>query len=237
MHEDEVTNDIESLHLHGLAELPIITARSLLSTNSRRDSVTTTSSLSGVSELNTFRQVTPRIGSAGSVEDGRITEEEEYNETQHEMEAKEFSSIESILRRAPFFNPILVPEMEHINLSFNQLPNIPDDIASFKKLRILVLSHNSIRTFNTIYLVESCPLLEKIDLSYNRINNIRQFLELGHLQRLEEVDFRMNPIPILENRIAIIQALLFYHPFKPMFPSPAESRNRTPFLEKIAGGR
>ncbi len=81
--------------------------------------------------------------------------------------------------------------------------------------------------------MESCPLLQKIDVSRNRITNIRNFRDLGHLQHLEEIDFRFNPIPIQDNRVAIIQALLFFHPFKPHFPNPEDNstKKKNPFPE------
>ena len=52
-----------------------------------------------------------------------------------------------------------------------------------------------------------------IDISHNLISDILQLRDLGYLQELEDLHFDHNPIPCIENRTALIQKLLFFHPF------------------------
>ena len=88
--------------------------------------------------------------------------------------------------------------MRELDLTDNDETKIPDVKYIFQKyfssLKILDLSGNSIKHIEGKELIKACPKLERFAIVNNLIASWEEFLPLGRLENLKELDFRGNPI-------------------------------------------
>ncbi len=118
----------------------------------------------------------------------------------------------------------LIYSMEALNVSRKRIREVPRDLELFKNLTSLNLSSNRIKNFDGEYVLTAVPLVAKLNLSHNEISNITCIYPLAHCQNLSELDVSNNRIPIAENRVALVQHLLFLPNFKPRVNTSLEEK-------------
>ena len=87
----------------------------------------------------------------------------------------------------------LVDTLEILNLSGNQLTQLPDDFDRFTKLRILFLSDNHFKVFPKI--LARCPELEMVGFKANRITDVSEASLPKKLRWLILTDNQINKLP------------------------------------------
>lgn len=116
--------------------------------------------------------------------------------------------------------------METLNLSYYNLLDMPMDLTRFENLLHLNVSYNELGGFDGDYILKSCPRLMRLNVSNNKISDIRYLYPLSHLQHLEDLDISNNPIYLNQNRIALLQHLLFLSSFVPHQQETISQNNR-----------
>ncbi|KAL0490830.1 leucine-rich repeat (LRR) protein [Acrasis kona] len=123
----------------------------------------------------------------------------------------------------PSFDKTILHQMETINLGYNRLYDLPEDLHLFVKLKHLKLNNNFIKELDGELLLKTCPNLVGLDISLNLISNITNLYPLAHMKKLEVLDISKNPLQLNDNRIAMIQHFLFLPNFKPRITPKAPS--------------
>ena len=85
----------------------------------------------------------------------------------------------------------------YLNVSFNHIRTVPRENLVYLNLRVLDLSHNSIRYLDSKTFL-GCPVLKNLSLERNEMNNI-SFHFLEHTKELVTLDLSYNLKPELEN--------------------------------------
>jgi Leucine-rich repeat (LRR) protein len=76
-----------------------------------------------------------------------------------------------------------------------QMPNVDITLAIyFRKLKVLDVSFNRIRSIEANGLSKACPYLERFNFSHNFVDDLREILPLGKLKHLYELEFMNNPV-------------------------------------------
>lgn len=91
----------------------------------------------------------------------------------------------------------LFPYLEKLDLSGNELTNIPKSIFKILNIKVLILRSNKITSIPSE--ISKLSKLRYIDFSFNKINEIP--LEIGELTNLDSIDFSNNNISYLPSSI------------------------------------
>jgi len=78
----------------------------------------------------------------------------------------------------------------------------------FSQIQVLNLSFNKIRDIRGVELAMACPNLRELYLAYNRMTDLKQFLDLARMSSLEVLHFQHNPIPGISKRVQTLDYLL-----------------------------
>ncbi|XP_050510865.1 serine/threonine-protein kinase 11-interacting protein [Diabrotica virgifera virgifera] len=94
------------------------------------------------------------------------------------------------LNKANFVN--LLPNLKHLNISYNRLENVPDFKGQIRsRLQILVLNNNFIESLNGLTSVSN---LQQLDLGHNCLLDHKAFLSISHLVSLQWLNLQGNPL-------------------------------------------
>lgn len=98
------------------------------------------------------------------------------------------------LTSIPSVLPLHLPHLNHIDLSHNQLIEIPRSICLFFHLRILLLHHNRLQ--HVPESLTNLHKLEKLDLSHNKLSELPEdFCSLKELRKLNVSYNRLRRLP------------------------------------------
>lgn len=95
--------------------------------------------------------------------------------------------------------------LEILDLENNDLETIPEEVTELKKLRVIILKRNY--GLESIPDLGRCPLLEKLDLNYTRINSLgEEFFKLNYLKSLTIINSE------IDKNIALVERLVNIFP-------------------------
>ena len=130
-----------------------------------------------------------------------------FNDSTASLNFYTYTSLRQMMQD-PSFNP-----SETTTLTFSHQKHIDfpphQPLSLLKNLKILHLTHNNIEKFTASRLLKGTPLLQELDLSYNKIKNLDDIVKLGELVHLEKLDIRENPVSKSLIRLRLIEFLLF----------------------------
>eukprot|EP00742_Colponemidia_sp_Colp-10_P007297 GILJ01007844.1.p1 GENE.GILJ01007844.1~~GILJ01007844.1.p1 ORF type:complete len:879 (+),score=153.19 GILJ01007844.1:72-2708(+) len=112
------------------------------------------------------------------------------------------------------YPPSVLSTMTVLTLAEQELTNLPSipHLKLFAGLQVLNLSGNNIREFHGWRITESLPNLRELDVSSNRLDSLLQVSFLGDLPHLSSLDLRDNPLPLIDHRIYLLEALFYTKP-------------------------
>ena len=94
-------------------------------------------------------------------------------------------------------------------LAEESLSTIPRVLRNFSALQRLDLSRNLFRSLPVKIINEYMPKLRALDVSYNRLDNMRNVQQLGVLEGLRELNLLSNPLVAINQRADLLAHLLF----------------------------
>jgi hypothetical protein len=94
-------------------------------------------------------------------------------------------------------------------LAEESLSTIPRVLRNFSMLQRLDLSRNLFRSLPVKLINEYLPQLRTLDVSYNRLDNMRNVQQLGVLDELRELNLLGNPLVAINQRADLLAHLLF----------------------------
>ncbi|XP_005100295.1 leucine-rich repeat-containing protein 20 [Aplysia californica] len=98
---------------------------------------------------------------------------------------------ENLLRKIPPKFPRAFTSLTELNLSYNHLSSLPDEMTQMEQLKMLDLSHNHVSTLpNVVYELNS---LENLNAEHNYIKEA-DVQRLRALPRIAELNFKDNPL-------------------------------------------
>eukprot|EP01028_Stygiella_incarcerata_P002196 TRINITY_DN1412_c2_g1_i1.p1 TRINITY_DN1412_c2_g1~~TRINITY_DN1412_c2_g1_i1.p1 ORF type:complete len:732 (-),score=245.78 TRINITY_DN1412_c2_g1_i1:2237-4432(-) len=137
-------------------------------------------------------------------------EEKEEKETPSKVEEEDWTRdpIARLLERHKE-EPEMLPTISSLDLSRRGIDSLPDKIWVFTGLRSLNLSNNNLVQVESERMSDILVNLKSLDLSYNLIHDLRTLLPLGKLEHLQSISLEGNPLPLVKNRIGMLQFMLF----------------------------
>ncbi|CDW83718.1 leucine rich repeat partial [Stylonychia lemnae] len=91
------------------------------------------------------------------------------------------------------------------------MPNVSYTLKTFfSQLKILDLSYNKIKKIQAEQLIDACPNLTHFIIAHNQISTLDEFLPLGSMQFLQELNFQGNPLESLKKPFIVLQTLLLH---------------------------
>ena len=109
------------------------------------------------------------------------------------------------------YAPEITTQMPKLTLRANGLSRFPLDLFKCSGLQQLNLSSNTLSELPAEQMLEQLPHLEDLDLSENHFQDY-QLLgieHLGQLPRLSTLDLRRNPLKAINQRLELINILVF----------------------------
>ena len=94
-------------------------------------------------------------------------------------------------------------------LSEESLSVIPRVLCNFTMLQRLDISRNLFRSLPVKIIDEYLPSLRALDVSYNRLENMRNVQQLGILKELRELNLLGNPLLAINQRADLLAHLIF----------------------------
>ncbi|XP_067853907.1 leucine-rich repeat-containing protein 36-like isoform X2 [Heptranchias perlo] len=110
------------------------------------------------------------------------------------MAAVELVATEEWIRDKAQLSNLRPDEVESLSLQgsySDKIDSLGDAFLSFKRLKSLDLSRNSIVSLEGLECLHS---LEKLNLYYNNVPSSKEISSLRHLNNLKELDLRLNPV-------------------------------------------
>lgn len=105
-----------------------------------------------------------------------------------------------------------IHEITILDLTSNDKTKMPDMTYTlgkyFENLLHLDLSYNNIRKIEASLLIRACPHLQKFIIKNNMISKLEEFLPLGKLKDLDELNFLGNPLENIDRRRLMLEFLL-----------------------------
>ena len=119
-----------------------------------------------------------------------------------------------------------VPDLEVLDVGFNQIESIPEDIGDLQLLRRLNVTHNKVSSLPSLH---TCYDLQNIDISYNQFESVPEEFE-EFLERSVEVLFDGNPASnSLDDKVA--EETIHIHPSKRFTVGIGDMIGRRPTME------
>ncbi|MBU2525138.1 MAG: leucine-rich repeat domain-containing protein [Bacteroidetes bacterium] len=99
--------------------------------------------------------------------------------------------------------------LEFLNLSHNQITELPDQISQIKTLRDLKLSHNTLDLSQTFFALSELPKLRALWLDFNEIARLPE--EVATLSQLQYLYLDGNKLTALPSAMRRLERLLVMH--------------------------
>ncbi|KAA6396461.1 MAG: hypothetical protein EZS28_008014, partial [Streblomastix strix] len=98
-------------------------------------------------------------------------------------------------------------ELKKLDLSKRSLKAVPK-LNAFQNVVELDISHNNVQRLRSKNILMDLPNLQKFDLSFNELFVFGDIAQLGIHPHLRSISIHGNPLPLADNRIVLIAALL-----------------------------
>ncbi|XP_052779943.1 uncharacterized protein LOC128217103 [Mya arenaria] len=109
----------------------------------------------------------------------------------------------NMIPELPSTLPLCCPHLVYLDISHNQLQNLPDDIGHILHLETLLVKYNQLRRLP--YSLFHLTRLLKLDLSHNSLKTISS--EVIHLESLEKLNVSKNRLTALPSSLGGVKTL------------------------------